>query len=201
MGAFSRRLGIAAVLLLAGCTEAAFFTPGPAGQHPHSALTGAAVRQNTKAQIAYGAERLRGLSAAFRAETDEMATFPFDSARLDPAARSALDSQIGWLKRHPGVRMSVTGHADLVGPERYNDRLGLARARAVVDYMIRNGIAGNRLDQLISRGENDPLIPTAERERRNRRVVTSVAGLDRQFAGFGMDGRKALVIYRTYLGE
>lgn len=189
-----------AALLLAGCSDDIFFPPGPAGQTAYSAFNGAAVEQNIAAQIAYGEERVRDLSAAFRAEAEERATFPFDSARLDPTARAALDTQIAWLRRHPDVRMSVTGHADLVGPEGYNYALGLARARAAVGYMVRNGIARNRLDQLVSRGENDPLIPTAARERRNRRVVTTVAGLDRQFAGFGMDGRKALGIYRGYIG-
>ena len=172
-----------------------------AGTYPLSPLWGEAVRQNIAAQIAYGEGRLRDLAAAFAAETDEMVTFAFDSAVLDASARAAVDTQVAWLRRHPGVRMSVTGHADLVGPESYNYQLGLARARAVVNYMVANGIERNRLDELVSRGENDPLVPTEQRERRNRRVVTTVAGLDRQFVGFGMDGRIANAIYSGYVGQ
>lgn len=182
-------------MMLSACTNE------PAGWHSLSPLYGDAVRQNIAAQIAYGEDRLRDLSAAFQAETDEEVTFAFDSARLDPTARAAVDTQIAWLMRHPGVRMSVTGHADLVGPDGYNYRLGLRRAQAVVNYMVANGIARNRLDELVSRGENDPVIPTEQRERRNRRVVTTVAGLDRQFVGFGMDGRIAQRIYTGYIGE
>ena len=185
----------ATAMMLSACAEE------PAGWEPLSPLYGEAVRQNVAAQIAYGEGRLRDMSAAFQAETDEMVTFAFDSARLDSTARAAVDTQIAWLRRHPGVRMSVTGHADLVGPDGYNYRLGLRRARAVVGYMVANGIARNRLDELVSRGESDPLIPTEQRERRNRRVVTTVAGLDRQFVGFGMDGRIAHAIYRGYVGE
>lgn len=187
-------------MVLSGCTQDLFFVPGPAGQHPHSRLTGTAIQQNIAAQTDHGSGYLRDLGAAFRAETDDTVTFAFDSARLDGPARAAIDTQIAWLQRHPGVRMSVTGHADLVGPDGYNYRLGLDRARAVVAYMVQGGIARNRLDELVSRGENEPVIDTAQRERRNRRVVTTVAGLDRQFVGFGMDGRKALTIYRGYLG-
>ena len=185
----------ATAMMLSACTEQ------PAGWSPLSPLYGEAVRQNIAAQIAYGEGRLRDLAAAFEAETDEMATFAFDSARLDGTARAAVDTQIAWLRRHPGVRMSVTGHADLVGPDNYNYRLGLRRAQAVVNYMVVNGIARNRLDELVSRGENDPLIPTEQRERRNRRVITTVAGLDRQFVGFGMDARIANRIYTGYIGE
>ena len=185
----------ATATLLSACTD------DSAGSSPLSPLYGEAVRQNVAAQIAYGEGRLRDMSAAFAAETDEMVTFAFDSAQLDSSARAAVDTQVAWLRRHPGIRMSVTGHADLVGPDDYNYRLGLRRARAVVDYMVANGISRNRLDELVSRGENDPLIPTEQRERRNRRVVTTVAGLDRQFVGFGMDGRIAHSIYKGYIGD
>ena len=190
-----------ALMLAATATMLSACTNETVGSSLLSPLYGEAVRQNVAAQIAYGEGRLRDMSAAFQAETDEMVTFAFDSATLDATGRAAVDTQVAWLRRHPGVRMSVTGHADLVGPEDYNYRLGLKRARAVVNYMVASGISRNRLDELVSRGENDPLIPTEQRERRNRRVVTTVAGLDRQFVGFGMDGRIAHGIYRGYIGQ
>ncbi|HUF55773.1 MAG TPA: OmpA family protein [Thermohalobaculum sp.] len=190
-----------ALTLAATATMLSACTNEPAGSDALTPLYGEAVRQNIAVQIAYGEGRLRDLAAAFQAETDEMVTFAFDSAALDPTARAAVDTQIAWLMRNPGVRMSVTGHADLVGPDGYNYRLGLRRAQAVVSYMVANGISRNRLDELVSRGENDPLIPTEQRERRNRRVVTTVAGLDRQFVGFGMDGRIANAIYSGYVGN
>lgn len=190
-----------ALTLAATATMLSACSTQPAGWDALTPLYGEAVRQNIAAQIAYGEGRLRDLAAAFQAETDEMVTFAFDSAVLDSTARAAVDTQVAWLRRNPGVRMSVTGHADLVGPDGYNYRLGLRRAQAVVNYMVANGISRNRLDELVSRGENDPLIPTEQRERRNRRVVTTVAGLDRQFVGFGMDGRIAQAIYSGYIGN
>lgn len=188
-----------AAMTLSACAGDGFWTPGPMDQSPLTPVMGEAVRQNIAVQIAYGEGRLRDLAAAFAAETDEVVTFAFDSAVLDSTARAAVDTQIAWLKRNPGVRMSVTGHADAVGPDSYNYRLGLRRAKAVVNYMAANGISRSRLDELVSRGEQDPVIPTQQRERRNRRVVTTVAGLDRQFVGFGMDGRRAHAIYTDYV--
>jgi len=90
--------------------------------------------------------------------------------------------------------MTVVGHADKVGTDAYNNRLGLRRARAVVAYLVSKGISCGRLDAVESRGE------TEERERRNRRAVTSVAGFESHYVGDGMDGRKAAALYRNYIG-
>ncbi len=98
------------------------------------------------------------------------------------------------------MRMTVVGHTDLVGPNSYNQRLGLRRAQAVVRYMTSRGISRSRLDAVESRGEQDPVVETQDRERRNRRAVTSVAGFDRRFVGTGLDGKVAQRLYRTYVG-
>ena len=197
-----QKLSIIAVLatglVLAGCAE----VYRPAGEGPHSHLFGVATAQNINAQIAYGdpASRIRALNEAFRAAVPDTVTFGFDRANLDASARAALDRQVAWLKEHDGVRMTVTGHTDLVGPDGYNQRLGLRRARAVVNYMVSRGIARGRLDAVESRGEQDPVVQTQERERRNRRVVTSVAGFERHYVGTGLDGKIAQRLYNQYVG-
>jgi outer membrane protein OmpA-like peptidoglycan-associated protein len=191
---------LATGLALAGCSGD-FSLTGPAGEGAHSHLYGVATTQNINAQIAYGdpASRIRALNEAFRAAAQDTVTFDFDKSSLDSTARAALDQQVAWLKDHPHVRMTVVGHADKVGSNAYNDRLGLRRARAVVAYLARKGVSRGRLDAVESRGETEPVVDTEERERRNRRAVTSVAGFERHFVGDGMDGRKAVAIYRGYL--
>ncbi len=188
---------LATGLALAGC--AAVYQP--AGEGVTSHLYGVATTQNINAQIAYGdpAARIRALNEAFRAAAPDTVTFAFDSAKLDAAARAALDKQIKWLKQNPHVRMTVVGHTDKVGSESYNDRLGLRRARAVVRYLVSHGISRKRLDAVESRGEREPVVDTEKRERRNRRAVTMVAGFDRKYVGTGMDGQVAERIYRTYV--
>lgn len=189
---------LATGIVLAGCSS----PYGPAGEGRNSHLYGVATAQNMNAQVAYGdpASRIRALNEAFRAEAPDTVTFAFDRSALDASARAALDKQVDWLKEHDGVRMTVTGHTDLVGPDTYNQRLGLRRAQAVVRYMTSRGISRSRLDAVESRGEQDPVVETQDRERRNRRAVTSVAGFERNFVGLGMDGKKAARIYGGYLG-
>ncbi|MEM8698160.1 MAG: OmpA family protein, partial [Pseudomonadota bacterium] len=87
---------------------------------------------------------------------------------------------------------------DLVGTERYNDRLGLRRAQATLNYLVRQGIRRSRLDAIASRGESEPIVQTEDRERRNRRAVTTVAGFERNFVGNGMDGEVAQRLYNDY---
>ena len=196
-----RKMTIIAVLAtgmaLTGCT-----LYGPAGEGRNSHLYGVATAQNINAQIAYGdpASRIRALNEAFRAAAQDTVTFDFNRTALDSSARAALDQQVKWLKANPAVRMTVVGHADKVGTDAYNDRLGLRRARAVVAYLARHGISSGRLDAVESRGESEPVVQTDERERRNRRTVTSVAGFERHYVGDGLDGRYAARVYRQYVG-
>lgn len=183
-------------MALTGCS-----LNGPAGEGHNSHLYGVATAQNINAQIAYGdpASRIRALNESFRAAAPDTVTFEFDSASVDSAAHAALHKQAAWLKEHPFVRMTVVGHADKVGSDGYNNRLGLRRARAVVAVLARHGISRSRLDAVESRGESEPVVDTEERERRNRRSVTSVAGFERHYVGDGMDGVVAERLYRTYV--
>jgi outer membrane protein OmpA-like peptidoglycan-associated protein len=199
-----RKLKIIAVIAtgmaLASCS---YYQSGyaPAGEGRISHLLGVATAQNINAQIAYGdpASRIRALNEAFRAAAQDTATFDFDSTALDSSARAALDQQVKWLKANEHVRMTVVGHADRVGTDAYNDRLGLRRARAVVAYLARHGISRGRLDAVESRGRREPVVQTEERERRNRRTVTSVAGFERHYVGDGLDGVYAERVYRSYV--
>ncbi len=196
-----RKMKIIAVLatglVLAGCS---FYSPAGEGRHSH--LYGVATAQNINAQIADGepASRIRALNEAFRAAAQDTVTFDFNRTALDSSARAALDQQVKWLKANEHVRMTVVGHADKVGTDAYNNRLGMRRARAVVAYLARHGISRGRLDAVESRGERDPVVETDERERRNRRTVTSVAGFERFYVGDGLDGVYAERVYRTYVG-
>ncbi len=184
---------LAAATLASGCAR-------EAGYEPVLEVYGNATQANFVAQDAYGRsdERLRSLNESFRQNATDTVTFAFDSARLDSTARSALDSQVRWLKANEAVRMTIVGHADRVGTERYNDRIGLRRARTVLAYLSRNGISKKRLEAISTRGEREPVVQTEERERRNRRAQTFVSGFARNFVGTGMDGEVAARLYDTY---
>ncbi|MEM9141094.1 MAG: OmpA family protein, partial [Pseudomonadota bacterium] len=76
--------------------------------------------------------------------------------------------------------------------------LGLRRARTVLRYLTRQGVSRRRLDAVASRGEREPVVQTEQRERRNRRTVTTVAGFARNYVGTGIDGEYAARVYDQY---
>ena len=73
--------------------------------------------------------------------------FDMDKAVLKPESGPAL-GQIAQLMRDlPDLRLFVVGHTDMTGDLAHNRELSEARARAVVDALVRlHGIAPSRLD-------------------------------------------------------
>ena len=138
------------------------------------------------------------LANRFAEEVPSTVNFAFDSARLDAQAQAVLREQARWIKQFPEVRFRVYGHTDLVGPAAYNERLGMRRARAVVDFMARQGIGRDRLEAVVSKGETQPLIVTQGRERRNRRTVTEVSGFVQRHPTV-LDGKYAAIVAREYV--
>lgn len=174
-----------------------------AGIGPANATFGIADSANKLIQSAeyQRGEFINEVRASFASEVPETVTFAFNRAAIDPEARRSLDAQAAWLRDNPTVRVRVAGHTDLVGGEAFNDRLGLQRARAVARYLLRKGVARGRIDMVETRGEREPVVATEERERRNRRAVTEVAGFTHGFVGEGMDGRRALLMYQRYVTD
>ncbi|MCH2095121.1 MAG: OmpA family protein [Rhodobacteraceae bacterium] len=137
------------------------------------------------------------LSNRFSAEVISTVNFAFNSAELDGAARGVLREQANWIRQFPEIRFRVYGHTDLVGSKSYNKHLGLRRAKAVVAYLVSQGVEKSRLEALASFGETQPLIVTQGKERRNRRTVTEVSGFVEGHPNL-LDGKYAEVIYREY---
>ena len=138
------------------------------------------------------------LANRFASEVDSTVTFGFNSAVLDGAAQATLLRQANWIRQFPEVRFRVFGHTDLVGSNAYNQRLGLRRARAVVNFLVSHGVSRSRLEAVVSKGETQPLIVTQGRERKNRRTVTEVTGFVAQNR-LVLDGKYAQIIYRNYV--
>ena len=137
------------------------------------------------------------LADRFATEVPTTITFAFNSATLEPEARAILRQQAYFIRNFPEARFSVYGHTDLVGSQSYNQQLGLRRARAVVDFLVSQGVHRGRLAALVSLGETQPLVATQDEERRNRRTVTEVSGFVRS-APLVTDGRYAQIVYRGY---
>jgi peptidoglycan-associated lipoprotein len=140
------------------------------------------------------------LSQRFATEVLTTVNFAFNSAALDQGAVDTLREQAGWIRQFPEVRFRVYGQTDKVGGNSYNKSLGLRRAKAVVNYLVSQGIDRSRLEAVVSFGETQPLIVTEGRERRNRRTVTEVSGFVSSHPSV-LDGKYAEVIYREYINS
>ena len=104
--------------------------------------------------------------------------FDFDKSTLKPESYPELNRIIAVMKDKSGMQIEIAGHADATGPETYNLRLSERRARAVVQYLTREGISSGRIN-VVFYGESKPVAPntTPDGRRRNRRVEFKILKL------------------------
>lgn len=110
----------------------------------------------------------------------EEINFEFNSSVLVDGFPSLL-RLAELLQKNPGYRVRVDGHTDIIGGNQYNDRLGLARANAVRDFLVKYGAQPNQITTG-SAGKADPRYPgqrptysrTDEARWMNRRVSLTV---------------------------
>lgn len=83
--------------------------------------------------------------------------FDFDKSVLREDAKQALDANVQWLKANSEARITVEGHCDERGTNEYNVALGQRRAKAVLDYLVAEGVDAGRIST-ISYGEERPFV-------------------------------------------
>jgi peptidoglycan-associated lipoprotein len=74
------------------------------------------------------------------------AFFDLDQYSIREDARLALEADARLLKDRPGIRVTIEGHADERGSEKYNLALGDRRANAAKEFLVGRGIDGSRID-------------------------------------------------------
>jgi OOP family OmpA-OmpF porin len=82
--------------------------------------------------------------------------FDFNSATLRGDAGSALDGLAKQLTSGNYQKVDIVGHADRMGPGKYNQALSEQRAEAVRDYLLGRGLDGTRVSA-IGVGATEPL--------------------------------------------
>jgi outer membrane protein OmpA-like peptidoglycan-associated protein len=97
--------------------------------------------------------------------------FASGSADLLEGSELELNALADALKSRPELRIEVSGHTDNLGNQATNKLLSEARAKSVVNYLISQGIAEDRLN-FVGFGDTRPVVSndTEEGRRRNRRV-------------------------------
>lgn len=113
---------------------------------------------------------------AERLEQDGRATvyginFDFNSAHLRAESETVLQQMVDLLQGQPDLRITIEGHTDDVGGDAYNKALSEKRADAVKDWLVRQGIDGERL-RSEGKGASSPIASNATDIGRaqNRRV-------------------------------
>jgi len=192
-------LACSALLAAAGCGEAPRSFDRELGSEVDKGQFGNATMNNTLIQSGQ-IEYTVALAERFNAEVPDTINFEFDSAALSDEARAILRRQADFIRQFPEVRFRVFGHTDLVGSDAYNQRLGLRRARAAVDYLATLGVSKSRLEAVVSEGETRPIVQTEQPELRNRRTVTEVSGFV-QSHPLVLNGKFAEVIWREYVAS
>lgn len=94
---------------------------------------------------------------------------------LNGQAREILVRQAAWLKKYPGLKITVAGHCDKRGTREYNIALGSRRANAVKEFLVAQGICPSSItvisygkDRLLDDGSDD------NAHARNRVSITCV---------------------------
>jgi len=115
--------------------------------------------------------------------------FEFNQATLTPAARELLDKEVLERMRELGnIRIiRISGHADRVGGEQYNDKLSYRRAEAVRAYLVSQGVdraliatfAFGEARPVSSCADGKPLKEMVECLAPNRRVEIDIQGTPR----------------------
>ena len=111
--------------------------------------------------------------AYFQQTVGDRVLFAVDTSTLTDDGRATLAAQAQWLTANPSYAAIIEGHADEQGTREYNLALGARRANAVQEYLVSQGVAGNRL-QTVTYGKERPIeVCSAEAcYAKNRRAVT-----------------------------
>jgi outer membrane protein OmpA-like peptidoglycan-associated protein len=97
--------------------------------------------------------------------------FESDSTKLAPSAADVVKRISDMMKRNPDLNVAVIGHTDSTGDFDHNRELSQHRAQAVVDALVKDGVAKTRL-AAVGFGSLSPVAPndTPEGRAQNRRV-------------------------------
>jgi outer membrane protein OmpA-like peptidoglycan-associated protein len=99
------------------------------------------------------------------------AYFGFDKAVLAKKFYTDLDEVVEVMNEHDNVSLSIEGYADSQGPAAYNMKLSEKRADYVINYLVKKGIAKDRLvKQFYGEGNPAATNKTLTGRAQNRRV-------------------------------
>jgi outer membrane protein OmpA-like peptidoglycan-associated protein len=101
--------------------------------------------------------------------------FDTGETTLTAESRALVPEILATVKARPAPEVSIVGHTDTTGGAASNVELGLRRAALIRDQLVAAGL-DQRLVEVASHGETNPVVPTPDNtaEGRNRRVEVTV---------------------------
>jgi len=98
--------------------------------------------------------------------------FDFDKSTIRNAAAAELQRAVDFVKKYPGYKVSIEGHTDSIGTDKYNRALSERRAAAVKAYLLKQGVVDSQRIKSVGYGESKPIADNSTEKGRfeNRRV-------------------------------
>ena len=136
----------------------------------------------------------QGIDTRANKDDWEEINFDFNSSVLVDGFPSLL-RLAELLQMNPTYKVKVEGHTDRIGSAAYNDKLGLARATAVRNFLVKYGARAAQIE-VSSRGKNDlkygqgksGMSPTDEVRWMDRRVALTATDAQGRTIGSGGAG-------------
>lgn len=126
-----------------------------------------------------------GMSKLTANKTFTVSNIYYDSNKFSirQDSKSAIDPIVKLMKNNPGIKVEISSHTDSRGSDAANLTLSQQRSKSVLEYMVSQGIAANRLvalgfgeTRLLNKCKND--IPCSEAEHeQNRRTEFKIVGV------------------------
>jgi outer membrane protein OmpA-like peptidoglycan-associated protein len=156
---------------------------GGAQRAQSTADTAVSGLSTTQAQVAMNAQRI-GDVGQFVAVSRTNVLFSSGSARVSAKGQQDLLAMAAQAKALPAYRLVIVGRADTTGDSRSNQRLSVARADAVTNYLLHSsGVLPTNIlpitglgDQTVADDPNPPATP----EEARRVTVTIVVSKSSQ---------------------
>jgi len=109
--------------------------------------------------------------------------YDYDQFYIRKDAAIELDKVVTLLKNNPGIQVELGSHTDSRGNNEYNLELSENRAKAAVEYIIKNGISSNRIqskgygETILTNRCKDGVTCSEAEHQNNRRTELKILGI------------------------
>ena len=106
-----------------------------------------------------------------RALSIQVINFSIDDATLPEVNKELLDRAAKIISEVPNIKLMIVGHTDGQASDDYNNKLSLARAESVKQYLVSKGVDADKLT-VKGMGESEPIADNSTEQGRfhNRRI-------------------------------